>query len=155
VGLITIAEYFSWYAVLTTNYLGNTVEESLWTTSYGLVGVAMLVASFRAKGLLRLLLRLGAALSVAYVAFMLSTDVAMYLGRFLEDQQHARGYLSVGDGVKDLLSRWVVTHDLEDWRTEIPWMTLYFSFAVWVSIGLIAAPMTTAQVEALQKERLA
>ncbi len=43
-------------------------------TSYGLGGVAMLVASFQAKGLLRLLLRLGAVLSVADVAFMLGTS---------------------------------------------------------------------------------
>jgi hypothetical protein len=151
VGLITTAECFSWYAVLTTNYLGNTVEESLWTTSYALVGVAVLVASFKAKGTLRLALRVAAVGCVAYVAFMISTDVSMYLGRFLEDQRNARAYFTISEGVNDLLTRWVVTHDLEDWRTEIPWMSLYFSFAVWVSIALVTAPMTVAQVEALQR----
>jgi hypothetical protein len=27
----------------------------------------------------------------------------------------------------------------EDWKSEVTWMTLYFSFGVWVSISLIYA----------------
>ena len=81
---------------------------------------------------------------------MLSTDVPMYLGRFLADQASGRVYMNVGQGVTDLLSRWVVTHDLAEWRTEIPWMSLYFSIAVWFSVALCSAPMTSKEVQRLQ-----
>jgi hypothetical protein len=33
----------------------------------------------------------------------------------------------------------VVSYRWEDWKTEIVWMTLYFSVAVWFSISLINA----------------
>jgi hypothetical protein len=29
-----------------------------------------------------------------------------------------------------------VTHDIGEWREEIPWMSLYFSAAVWASLAL-------------------
>ena len=45
VPLIVMAETFSWYAVITTNYVGNTMEESTW----GLV--AMLLIAGLAAGL--------------------------------------------------------------------------------------------------------
>ncbi len=142
VPLIVIAECFSWYAVLTTHYLGNAVEESLWTLSYSLVGLALLVMSRRASGALRGLCIASGIGALLYVSFMVTTDVPMYVGRLMEDAQSGRVYLSVGEGVRDLLSRWVVTHDPADWQTEMPWMTLYFSVAVWLSIALCLAPLT-------------
>jgi hypothetical protein len=33
-------------------------------------------------------------------------------------------------------TRWVVTHDLAEWKDEIVWMSLYFSAAVWASLAL-------------------
>jgi hypothetical protein len=33
----------------------------------------------------------------------------------------------------------VVTHRWVDWKEEIPWMSLYFSAGVWVSIGVAQA----------------
>src|ERR1700751_4127591 len=41
VPLILIAECFSWYAVLTTNYLGNAIENSIWAVTFLLVGIAL------------------------------------------------------------------------------------------------------------------
>ena len=29
-----------------------------------------------------------------------------------------------------------MTHDLAEWKDEIPWMSLYFSGAVWASLAL-------------------
>jgi hypothetical protein len=153
VAMITCAECFSWYAVISTNYLGNAVEESLWTISYSLVGVALLVLSTRAKGTLKQLARFSAVGCLLYVCFMLSTDVPMYIGRLLDDTQQTRTYLGLSDGVHDLLTRWVVTHDITEWRTEIPWMSLYFSFAVWLSIALCVAPVSAEAVEKLLVER--
>jgi hypothetical protein len=38
---ILVAEVCSWYAVITTNYLGNSIEESLWGISYFCVSIAI------------------------------------------------------------------------------------------------------------------
>src|SRR5215831_12952492 len=42
VPLILTAEICSWYAVVTTSYLGNTIENSLWAVSFLLVAAALL-----------------------------------------------------------------------------------------------------------------
>ena len=39
VPLIVMAETYSWYAVATTNYVGNTMEESTW----GLVSILLIL----------------------------------------------------------------------------------------------------------------
>jgi hypothetical protein len=33
-------------------------------------------------------------------------------------------------------TRWIVTHDLTQWKNEITWMSLYFSAALWASPAL-------------------
>ena len=40
------------------------------------------------------------------------------------------------EGLRDVSTRWVVTHDIEHWKDEIAWMSLYFSAAVWASLAL-------------------
>ena len=42
----------------------------------------------------------------------------------------------------------MVTRRWEDWREEIPWMSLYFSAAVWLSIALVRAPPLAREEEA-------
>src|SRR6185295_6183606 len=39
--LIVVAECFSWYAVLTTNYWGNAVENSIWAGVFFLIGIGL------------------------------------------------------------------------------------------------------------------
>jgi hypothetical protein len=87
-----------------------------------------------------------------YVGFMATVDVPMYLSRLAEDSANGKVYLGFVEGIVDLNSRWIVTHDIADWRTEIPWMSLYFSFAVWVSIALCYVPLSKTL---LAKHRLA
>jgi len=41
VPLILVAQCFSWYAVLTTNYLGHAVENSIWAATFFVVGVGL------------------------------------------------------------------------------------------------------------------
>ena len=41
VPLILIAECFSWYAVLTTNYFGNAIENSIWAVAFFAVGIGL------------------------------------------------------------------------------------------------------------------
>src|SRR6516225_5615940 len=50
VPLILVAECCSWYAVITTSYLGNAVENSLWTLTFLLIAGAMLRLSIDFSG---------------------------------------------------------------------------------------------------------
>jgi hypothetical protein len=44
--------------------------------------------------------------------------------------------LSLLEGLRDVSTRWVKTHDIAHWKGEIAWMSLYFSGAVWASLAL-------------------
>lgn len=125
-GFIAVAECFSWYAVISTHFLGNVVEESLWAVSFSVVSLVLYQRRYR-------LMALGCS---AYVAFMVFVDVPMYLGRLR--LQSAEGFQPRGflEGILDLNTRRQVTWAFEAWRPEMPWMTLYFSFAVWMSLWL-------------------
>lgn len=140
VPIIVLAETFSWYAVLTTNYLGNALEQSLWTLSAALVTVALYGLWKKAYGPLRGFLTLAMVICVGFVCFMCTVDIPMYLTRFQDDLAHGRPYLTLADGLRDVSERWVVIHSWQDWREEISWMSLYFSIAVWISISLVHAP---------------
>ena len=48
----------------------------------------------------------------------------------------AAGFSGRFEGLYDASTRWVVTRDLSAWKDEIAWMSLYFSAAVWSSLGL-------------------
>lgn len=141
VPLIFIAECFSWYAVVTTNYFGNTVEESLWTVTYSLIALGLLALLPRLQGHLRLSAVIAIFGSLAYVAFMATVDVPMYFHRWQADLVSGKEFFGLWGGFRDLNTRWIVTHDIADWRQEIPWMSLYFSFAVWVSLLLCYVPL--------------
>jgi hypothetical protein len=140
VPLIVVAEVFSWYSVLTTSYLGNTVEESIWALSASLLLVSCAALLFRCSAERRPLLAGVLALGLAYVAFMVTVDIPMYLSRWLADEANGRAYLSLAQGVEDVWSRRCITFAWEEWRTEMPWMSLYFSVCVWCSIAMVHAP---------------
>ncbi|KQW51948.1 MULTISPECIES: hypothetical protein [unclassified Roseateles] len=136
VPLIAIAEINSWYAVLTTRNIGHVVEEVLWGTAAVLTVVAMggLWPQATARG--RRWLAVGLTAGVLYAAYMFFIDVPMYWARWVADEAAGRSYTTVAAGVADAASRWHVSHDWAHWRSEVVWMTLYFSVAVWISIGL-------------------
>jgi hypothetical protein len=140
VPLIAVAEVCSWYAVLTTSYLGNAIEESIWALCAVLVLVAFLRLWSRCQAAYRPFLAVALVLGVAYVTFMCTVDVPMYVFRWLTDEARGREYLSLSQGLWDVHSRWTVTFAWEEWRPEIPWMSLYFSVAVWCSIALVHFP---------------
>jgi hypothetical protein len=60
----------------------------------------------------------------------------MYLKRWRADVAGGSQILRPLEGLRDVSTRWVVTHDLSEWKEEIVWMSLYFSAAVWTSLGL-------------------
>ena len=136
VPLIALAEICSWYAVISTNYLGNVLENSLWTIAFVLVGVALIRLAASFHGLVRWMIVATAAGAAAYVLFMLTVDVPMYLQRWQAARANSQSMLGFFAGLHDLASRWIVTHDIALWRGEIAWMSLYFSAAVWASLLL-------------------
>ncbi len=141
VPMIAVAETFSWYSVLTMSNIGHVVEESLWGLCATLM-VASLVAVWpRCSARLRPLLAVWCAAGIAYVVFMFFVDVPMYWSRWSADEAGGRAYLSVSQGLLDAAQRRVVSHRWEDWSSEIAWMSLYFSVAVWMSIALVHSPV--------------
>ena len=136
VPLILIAEGFSWYAVLTTNYLGNAIENSIWAVVFFLVGVGLCRLLPEFDGSVRVVLAVAITGIVAYLAFLMTVDVPMYLSRWRTEVGDGSKLLGPLEGLRDVSTRWVVTHDLAEWKDEIAWMTLYFSMAVWSSLAL-------------------
>jgi hypothetical protein len=140
VPLIAVAEVASWYAVLTTNYLGNAVEESIWALSASLLVIGCLAVWSRRRAARRPFLAAVLVLGVAYVVYMCMVDVPMYVSRWQADESGGRTYLALSQGLQDAWSRRVVTFSWEEWRPEIPWMSLYFSVGVWWSLALVHVP---------------
>jgi hypothetical protein len=71
-----------------------------------------------------------------YLAFLMTVDVPMYLSRWRADLADGSKLLKPLEGLHDVSTRWVVTHDLAEWKDEIAWMSLYFSAAVWAILAL-------------------
>ncbi len=134
--LIFIAECFSWYAVIRMHYLGNTFEESLWAITYILIAAALIMLLPKAKGAFQYAILFSIVGTLLYVAFMLTVDVPMYFARWQAGAESGQRLFGFSEGLNNLNSRWIVTHEIEQWKTEIPWMSLYFSVAVWTSLAL-------------------
>jgi hypothetical protein len=143
VPLVVLAEGCSWYAVITTNYLGNVLENSLWTVIFVLIAIALLDLMNRYRGVVQLAIGVAAAGIAGYVVFMSAVDVPMYFSRWQADIAAGREFFGLAFGLHDVATRWIVTNDIARWKDEIAWMSLYFSAAVWTSLllasfGLVA-----------------
>ena len=134
--LILIAECFSWYAVLTTNYLGNAIENSLWAVGFAAVGIGLLRLLADFDGSVRVVLITAVIGISGYLTFLMTVDVPMYVNRWRAKTAKGSRHLKFLEGLRDASTRWRVTHDLAAWKDEIPWMSLYFSAAVWASLAL-------------------
>jgi len=134
--LIVIAECFSWYGVVTTNYLGNAIENSIWALTFFIIGVGLCRLLPEFDGWFRVVLAVAIVGIVGYLAFLMTVDVPMYLSRWRARGAGHSETLKPLEGLRDASTRWIVTHDLAEWKDEIPWMSLYFSAAVWASLAL-------------------
>ena len=137
VPLIAVAETCSWYSVLTTSNIGHVFEESLWGLSAGLLLAGLVRIRSRWPRELRPALGAACILLLGYVIYMFEVDVPMYWSRWVLDTDQGRQYLGIAEGMVDASSRWIVSHRWVDWKSEVAWMSLYFSVGVWLSIGLI------------------
>lgn len=144
VPMIVVAEVCSWYSVLTTSNIGHVFEESLWGIGAALVVVTMARIRPRCVPIPRATMIAWCTAGIAYVTYMFTVDVPMYWNRWVAGESVGRAYLGFSEGVSDALQRRVVTWEWSDWGSEVVWMTLYFSVAVWISISLVYAPAASA-----------
>ena len=148
VPMIAVAEAFSWYAVLTTNFIGNVLEQSTWTISSALVVAATVK---RARPDWKPFAQTTVGMIVPYIAFMSFSDVPMYFRRWLADRARGHVYLSLLDGLRDCATRIVLTRRWELWHDEVAWMSLYFSAGVWVSLWLVrSSPRPAAALSRIE-----
>jgi hypothetical protein len=155
VPLILIAELCSWYAVITTNYLGNAIENSIWAAAFTLIAVALVRLLVEFHGIARLAVGTLAVGVACYLAFLVSIDVPMYLARWRADLASGKELLGIVSGLHDVGTRWTVTHDIMHWREEIAWMSLYFSAAVWSSLVLCGFDLVKHHLPRYRRTRLA
>jgi hypothetical protein len=136
VPLILIAECFSWYGVLTRHYLGNAIENSLWAVAFSAAGIGLCRLLPEFHGPVRAVLVIAILGIAGYLWFLMAVDVPMYLNRWRAGVAAGSRRLRPLEGLRDVSTRWVVAHDLAEWKDEIAWMSLYFSAAVWASLAL-------------------
>jgi hypothetical protein len=136
VPLILAAQCCSWYGVLTTNYLANAIENSIWAVAFLVVGLGVLRLLPEFDGPARLALFVAIAGIAVYLAFLVIVDVPMYVNRWQYGLADGGKALPPLVGLRDARTRWVVTHDFAQWKDEIAWMSLYFTAAVWASLAL-------------------
>ncbi|MGQ0653390.1 MAG: hypothetical protein ACT4P4_14170 [Betaproteobacteria bacterium] len=141
VPLIVVAEILSWLAVLTTNDFFHAAENSTWTLT------AALAAGFLAtrrplEGVAgRRVIAASLAIAAAYVLFMVTYVVPMYVLRW----QQAVEYMSLAQGLREVLAPCRVERDWALWRADAAWLTPYFTLAVWMSIALALVPSLKAR----------
>lgn len=140
VPLIAVAELFSWGAVITSNYLLHAIENSLWTVAAALALAGFLSLRRNAAAATARFLNAASLCAGTYILFMASVDVPMYLSRWQQTGAAGDGSLPLAEGLRTLFAHCKVVHEWNAWREDIPWLTLYFTVAVWISIALAHAP---------------
>lgn len=135
--LLTTAQLCCWYGVSTGQYLGELVEESLWTVGLGVMFAAALGVTLHLGRWPGVSVVLGLVGSGAFVAFMLVHNLPMYVARI----RASRGAptRTIAEGLRDMLERRHVSFVWSDWAGEAAWLTPYFSFGVWLSIAIVFA----------------
>src|SRR6266850_605366 len=136
VAIIAVAEILSWVAVLTRNDLFHAGENALWTLAAGLAA-AFLASRWAYEGALgRKVILVAIAGAAVYTAFMVAYVVPMYLRRW----EPGGAYLTLGEGLRQVLKRCTVEREWAHWRQDAAWLTPYFTIAVWISIALAYVP---------------
>jgi hypothetical protein len=153
VPLIAVAEICSWYTALTTNFAGSVIEESIWAATATIVTLSLFALWPRSRGARRRFVGVAIVFTSAYVVFMCTVDVPMYALRWRRDTARGARYLTVAEGARDGWRRKIVTRRWPDWREEMPWMSLYFSAGVWISLSLMRVPLGARAATAARDDR--
>jgi hypothetical protein len=155
VPIIVTAEICSWSAVLTTVNLAHVAENSSWALAAALAIAAILTLIPRCEPARKRSMLLWCMAGTLYVGFMVLFDIPTYWARHVADEVVGRSYLTFAQGLADVSSRRVVSYRWSDWQSEIVWMTLYFSVAVWLSISVVNARIPVLQGREARRPRVA
>src|SRR5262245_29754836 len=137
VPLVLLAQLSCWYAVISLNHLGHAIEEILWSALVFLEALSLGLTLGQMPADSRILSRFGMVACAGAALLMLAVDVPMYLARWRHARSSGVHYLSLMEGLRDAVQRRRVAHRWSEWRPEVPWMTLYFSVGVWLSLCLV------------------
>ena len=143
--IITIAQFFCWMGIISKDANYNAIEESLWTI-FGsskfiiylilLLNINQLKQTKYVKSIKRILPYI-LIFSFSYIFFMVNIDVPMYLKRAKVNKKNNIKYNDFVDGVNTLTKCQKITKSYQDWKEDIPWLSLYFSLSVWASIIIL------------------
>jgi hypothetical protein len=122
----------------------HALENSLWTLMALLVFGALLSLRIGAVDQRRRFFGLGILGAAGYVAYMVCFDLPMYVSRWRAGLAAHHPYLSFSAGFGEILQRCTVMREWSAWREDVPWLSLYFTLAVWVSIAIVHAPIGSA-----------
>jgi hypothetical protein len=141
VPLIVVAEVCSWYSVLTTSNLGHVYEESLWSVATSLIIAGLLATRQRSGHHWRVASVWIAVAGMGYLLYLWLVDIPMYWARWSAAESAGKVYLSLREGWLSASGPHVVSYSWNLWRSEMAWMGIYFSVAVWTSIWLVRVPV--------------
>ncbi len=77
--------------MISTNFFGNVLENSLWTVTFFLIAIALVRLFFSFRGIAQIAIAAAAAGVAAYVMFMATVDVPMYFARWQAELATATG----------------------------------------------------------------
>ena len=65
---------------------------------------------------------------IAYLQRFAFWDTLMYMRRYAADEARQKAYLPFIEGLRDAATRRVPTQRLADWREDMSWTVVYFTF---------------------------
>lgn len=135
VPIIVFAQLSCWYAALTLNHFWHGIEEFAWVIMVFLAAGCFYTGFVTLDGVYKVLMGIGLLSCLGSAYIMLFLDIPMYLSRTKSksDTRHLR----FEEGINDALTRRVQTSDWKVWKQEAMWITPYFTFGVWLSIGMM------------------
>jgi len=126
------------------------LKNHLWTVAGSLLLISFSALWPRVTQRQRYYMGAMSVYALGFVLFMVFVDVPMYWHRWQADLARVT-YFSLTNGFLDMLKSCKVSFSMHKWHQEIPWMTLYFSVTVWVSMAFAYAP-SFKSVEHVQLE---
>lgn len=137
VPIIILAQVSCWYAALTLKHFWHGIEELAWVVMVLLAAGCFLTGFITLDGVYKMLMSIGLISCLGSAYIMLFIDIPMYFSRKEAEEKSGTRYLTISEGIKDASGRRVQTSDWEVWKKEAVWITTYFTFGVWLSIGMV------------------
>lgn len=142
-----IGEINSWTNLITENNFFAVIEQFLWMILFEITGIGIILLlkkyandnapkSYWIFGIIMIII----GLEQGFESF------GLYLTEYLNDENNNKKYYGFVQGLNRLTECNTVTQNIIDWEDDAPWMTGYFSIAVWSSIWLYIAPFNLVTI---------